>query len=99
MSASDSESSNEGEQIRVSLRLAASVKDRTLEVPTEPIAVPADIGRKGLSAVVNHLLGRPIPGEDDDDSDNASNTSSESDKLPQLNLEFILGKSMLCRKI
>lgn len=93
MSASDSESSNEGEQIRVSLRLAASVKDRTLEVPTEPIAVPADIGRKGLSAVVNHLLGRPIPGEDDDDSDNASNTSSESDKLPQLNLEFILGKS------
>jgi ribosome biogenesis protein YTM1 len=52
---------DKGEQVRVSLILAAECTDRSLEVPTEPIAVPADIGRKGLSAVINHLLERFLP--------------------------------------
>jgi len=64
MSDSDSDSSSDqGNQVRVSLKLANSVQDRSLEVPTEPIAVPADIGRKGLTAVLNHLLEK-----DDDDA-------------------------------
>ena len=44
--------------------LDSSVTDRSLEVPSEPIAIPADLRRKGLSAVINHLLDRQ-----DDDSD------------------------------
>lgn len=56
---SDASDSDEdiGEQIRISLRLSADCLDRSLEVPSDAIAVPADIATKGLSAVVNHLLG------------------------------------------
>ena len=92
MPASDSDSDQEGAaQVRVSLKLANSVQDRSLEVPTESIAVPADIGRKGLSAVLNHLLGRSIAKEDDDEmSDDDDDDSDDEEKLPPLTFEFIV---------
>eukprot|EP00934_Nitzschia_sp_Nitz4_P004587 Nitzschia sp. Nitz4//scaffold56_size114212//80488//81918//NITZ4_003960-RA/size114212-processed-gene-0.72-mRNA-1//-1//CDS//3329554736//4577//frame0 len=89
---SDSES-DEGVQVRVSLKLAASVQDRSLEVPTEPIAVPAEIGRKGLSAVLNHLLGRAVKkvrDDDDEDSDESGDEDEDESKLPPLPFEFIV---------
>ncbi|KAL3944299.1 MAG: hypothetical protein SGBAC_001644 [Bacillariaceae sp.] len=88
MSGSDSDSSDEGFQVRVALKLASTVENRSLEVPTEPIAVPADIGRKGLSAVVNHLLGRSLG--DKDGSDSESDADDEDDDKGQLSFEFIV---------
>jgi len=87
MSDSDSDSSDDGFQVRVALKLARSVEDRSLEVPSEPIAVPADIGRKGLSAVVNHLLGRSIGGGSDSDNDE---DQAEDEEKVQLNFEFVV---------
>lgn len=89
MADSDSDGSDEGFQVRVALKLARTVEDRSLEVPTEPIAVPADIGRKGLSAVVNHLLGRSVGDKDDSDSDSGGDNEDDDDKA-QLNFEFIV---------
>ena len=100
MSSSDSDSdSDEGFQVRVSLKLASSVENRSLEVPSEPIAVPADIGRKGLSAVVNHLLGRSTDSKSDSDSE-SEDSDDEEGKLQQLNFEFIVSgtKNRLLRK-
>lgn len=90
---SDSEESDPGVQVRVSLKLAASVQDRSLEVPTEPIAVPADIGRKGLSAVLNHLLGRSVvkgKGGDSDSDDDEEEEEEDDDKLPPIPFEFVV---------
>jgi ribosome biogenesis protein YTM1 len=90
MPTSDSDSdSDEGFQVRVSLKLAASVDDRSLEVPTEPIAVPADIGRRGLSAVLNHLLGRSVPNRDDA-SESEEEDEENEEKLPSLTFEFVV---------
>ena len=107
MSESDSEESAPGAQVRISLRLAPSVHDRSLEVPSEPIAVPADIGRKGLAAVLNHLLGRAViasedsktkdDDDDDSDSDDGESTTS-SGKLPPIPFEFVMSKNRLLRK-
>jgi ribosome biogenesis protein YTM1 len=89
MPPSGSDSDNDGEQVRVSLKLSTSVQDRSLEVPSQPIAVPADIGRKGLSAVLNHLLGRIVAKESaNDDSD--SDDDAPQGKLPPLTFEFIV---------
>jgi len=74
-----------GEQVRVFLTLAAECLDRSLEVSTEPIAVPADIGRKGLSAVINHLLERGVLDEDAEDAED------DESRLPALAFDFILG--------
>mmetsp|Transcript_2896 Transcript_2896/g.7958 ORF Transcript_2896/g.7958 Transcript_2896/m.7958 type:complete len:513 (+) Transcript_2896:56-1594(+) len=94
MSTSDSDSDGveQGNQVRISLKLANSVTNRSLEVPTEPIAVPADIGRKGLSAALNHLLGRAVKSEKNDDDDDVESSDDESDdeKLPPLTFEFIV---------
>lgn len=46
-----------GEQIRIALRPSRECSD-ALALSSDAIAVPASIGRKGLSAVVNHLLER-----------------------------------------
>jgi ribosome biogenesis protein len=80
----DEDQPEEGPQVRVSLRLASSVVDASLGVPSAPIAVPSDIGRKGLSAVVNHLLGRSLEGDDNDSSSTTDNHQSP------LSFEFIL---------
>ena len=95
MSASDSESDQDeqGNQVRVSLKLANSVRDRSLEVPTESIAVPADIGRKGLTAVLNHLLGRSVVHKSSDDDDGGDEDNSDDDddkKLPPITFEFVV---------
>mmetsp|Transcript_44815 Transcript_44815/g.50250 ORF Transcript_44815/g.50250 Transcript_44815/m.50250 type:complete len:553 (+) Transcript_44815:53-1711(+) len=94
MSSYTSSDEDEGAQVRVSLKLANTVQDRSLEVPTESIAVPADIGRKGLSAVLNHLLGRSIAkenGDDDDDKIMSENDDDDDDeKLPPLTFELIV---------
>jgi ribosome biogenesis protein len=74
-----------GEQIRISLSLADSCKDRSLEVLSEPLAVPASIGRKGLSAVINHLLGRKL--ESDENDPNAE----DAGLLPSIEFDFIIG--------
>jgi ribosome biogenesis protein len=92
---SDSENGSDDEQarqVRVSLKLAASVQDRSMEVPSEPIAVPADVGRKGLSAVVNHLLGRAVvrDSEEGGGDDDIDDSTGEEEKLPPLTFEFIL---------
>ncbi len=91
-SSSDDESMADA-MLRVSLKLASSVKDRSLEVPTQAIAVPADIGRKGLSAVLNHLLGRSVSSDNNNDSDSDSDdddSSQDGNKLPPLTFEFIV---------
>jgi len=91
---SDSNSNNDdvGEQIRVSLTLASECKDPSLEVPSEPIAVPASIGRKGLSAVINHLLDRHVTVEDEHEMDDDID-ELEDDRLPSLTFDFIVGKN------
>ena len=96
---SDSEES-QGAQIRISLKLAGSVTDRSLEVPSEAIAVPADIGRQGLSAVLNHLLGRSVKSssKDDDSSDDDSDDDEKEEKLAPLSFEFMLTNNKLLRK-
>jgi ribosome biogenesis protein YTM1 len=92
MSSDADSDSDEGFQVRVSLKLASSVENRSLEVPSEPIAVPADIGRKGLSAVVNHLLGRSV-GKDGSDSDSGDDDEDEEVTLSKLNFEFVVSGS------
>lgn len=85
---SSEEEEDIGQQIRVAFVLDASVKNRDLEVPTEAIAVPADVRRKGLSAVINHLLGRRIDGKDDDDD--------EDDKIEDaLPFDFLINGKLL----
>jgi ribosome biogenesis protein YTM1 len=79
-----------GEQIRVSLTLAVECTDRSLEVPSEVIAVPATIGRQGLSAVINHLLDRRIANEDGTDMED---DEEADDRLPALKFDFILGRN------
>jgi len=92
----DDDSSVEGEQIRVSFVLDPSVSDRTLEVPTDPIAVPSSVRRKGLSAVVNHLLDRKVPRDDDagDDSDEDDEMDDEG-KLPAITFDFLVNGRLL----
>ena len=80
-------------QIRVSLQLAAEVTDRSLEVPTGPIAVPASVGRRGLAAVINHLLGRKDVLDDKESDNNAQDSDDNGDyiaKLPAIPFEFVL---------
>ncbi|KAG7372068.1 myosin heavy-chain kinase [Nitzschia inconspicua] len=93
----DNDRPEEGPQVRVSLKLASGVGDPSLEVPSAPIAVPSDIGRKGLSAVVNHLLGRSVPGDDDNDDDGNDDDSSTASNRP-LSFEFIVANNRLLRK-
>ena len=88
-------------KIRVSFVLASTVKDRKLlELPTEPIAVPASIRKKGLSAVVNHLLDR-VGADVDEDDDKSSDESDEGDessnngKLPAIPFDFLLNDKLL----
>lgn len=100
---SDDDEDENLNQVRIALTLAHSVADRSLEIPNhgQPMAVPADIGRNGLTALLNHLLGRKTSKEDkDDDVDGDSSSSSSDDddddgddKRPALSFEFIVGKT------
>jgi ribosome biogenesis protein YTM1 len=78
-SSSDDNSSVQGEQVRVAFTLAPDCLDRSLEVPSHPISVPATIAHKGLNVLLNHLLER-------------TSESDDEDALPTIKFEFILGK-------
>jgi ribosome biogenesis protein YTM1 len=89
--AAASSSDNEediGEQIRVSFVLDASIKDRSLEVPSDPIAIPADLRKKGLSAVINHLLDRRVDNDD-------VGSDSDEDKLEAIPFDFLVANRLL----
>ena len=87
-----------GVQVRVNFVLDPSVEDRSLEVPSEPIAVPSDIRRKGLSAVINHLLDRRVDTRDqdnDNEEEEEEEEEEEQDKLPAIPFDFVLDKKLL----
>ncbi|KAL7518263.1 hypothetical protein ACHAWX_003110 [Stephanocyclus meneghinianus] len=97
---SSSEEENNKTKLRVSLHLAPGVKPQhadgsPLEIPTDPIAVPSNIRKKGLSAVVNHLLGRRIADQDDDRDDDKSIDQEDEDLLPPIPFDFLLSSKLL----
>jgi len=89
----EDEDRTEAEQIRISLIFAntsnSNGRETQLEVPSDPIAVPANIKRNGLNAIVNHLLNRRVvDDENDDDGD-------DDDKLPPISFEFVFSNKLL----
>jgi len=58
-------------------------------VPSDPIAVPANIKRNGLNAIVNHLQNRRVVDNENDDDDN------DDDKLPPISFEFVFSNKLL----
>ena len=94
------ESPHQETKLRISFVLSQSIRSTTqrelLELPTEPIAVPASIRKRGLSAVVNHLLDRKVPKEDDN-SEHQDDDSDDDDenKLPAIPFDFILNDKLL----
>ena len=80
-------------KIRVSFILAPGVRNdrESLELPTEPIAVPASIRKKGLSAVVNHLLDRSAEPKDGSDEE----SDEDEGKLPAIPFDFLLNEKLL----
>ena len=75
-------------QIRVTFRLAPEFRhDQSLVVPTEAIAIPSHLTRKGLSTVLNHLLGR----EDNEENDKDDDDQDESGLLSPLQFDFLVG--------
>ena len=91
---SDGGDDRENEQVRVSFRLATECQDdETLQVPSDVMAIPSHLGRKGLSTLINHLLGRKLPDESDkEDSDNDDDDDA-SDKLMALPFDFLVGET------
>jgi len=88
---------SEGEQIRVSFTLAPGINDPELEIPSESIAVPSSIRRKGLSAIVNHLLGRRVTSKEDKSNENedSDEEEEEEEKLPAIPFDFLLNNKLL----
>jgi ribosome biogenesis protein YTM1 len=87
----------DGEQIRVSFVLAQGVGGSTaesLEIPSDSIAVPFDIRRRGLSAVVNHLLGRKVDAEKEDSSDE-SDDDDDDEQLKAIPFDFLVNNRLL----
>jgi len=87
-------------KLRISFILAPSIRSQKqrdlLELPTEPIAVPASVRKNGLSAVVNHLLDRKAPKDDDAVSDSDDDSSNDgSEKLPAIPFDFLLNDKLL----
>jgi ribosome biogenesis protein YTM1 len=90
----ESNDETEVEQIRISLILAKGCSDASLKVPADPIAVPSTTRKRGLSAIVNHLLDRKVISDgasshSDEDSDN------DEDKLPSIPFDFLINKKLL----
>lgn len=83
----------ESEQIRVSLILSKACSDSSLKVPSDPIAVPSTTRKKGLSAIVNHLLDRDVTSEDlSSDSDEHSD---DDEKMPSVPFDFLVNNKLL----
>ena len=74
------------EQVRVTFTLDSTIQDSTLDVPSDPIAIPSTLRRKGLSAVINHLLDRRIDDDEDDE---------DEDKLPAIIFDFMISGKLL----
>lgn len=87
------------QQIRVSFRLSPEYNAKqqlqeessdeflsSLMVPSEAIAVPGHLTRKGLSAVINHLIGRDSNDENHDEAE-----ENDSKKKSPLDFEFLVG--------
>eukprot|EP00577_Skeletonema_sp_RCC1716_P010778 CAMPEP_0113415006 /NCGR_PEP_ID=MMETSP0013_2-20120614/24330_1 /TAXON_ID=2843 ORGANISM="Skeletonema costatum, Strain 1716" /NCGR_SAMPLE_ID=MMETSP0013_2 /ASSEMBLY_ACC=CAM_ASM_000158 /LENGTH=501 /DNA_ID=CAMNT_0000301921 /DNA_START=125 /DNA_END=1630 /DNA_ORIENTATION=+ /assembly_acc=CAM_ASM_000158 len=83
-------------KIRVSFLLSPSVRHNRhqLELPSEPMAVPSNIRKRGLSAIVNHLLDRGDK-DDDNDDDSASDDDEDNERLPSIPFDFLLNDKLL----
>lgn len=57
--------------------------------------MPSSIRKKGLSAVVNHLLDRKVADDDENEEDDDDSSSEEQDKLPSIPFDFLLSQSLL----
>jgi ribosome biogenesis protein YTM1 len=84
-------------KLRISFILSPSIRSQTqrdaLTLPSDPIAVPASIRKKGLSAVVNHLLDRKVPTDDDDEEE--GDEDDDESKLPAIPFDFLLNDKLL----
>jgi ribosome biogenesis protein YTM1 len=91
----DDNKNKQSTKIRVAFHLSPSIRNNRsqLEVPTEPMAVPSNIRKRGLSAIVNHLLDRG--NKDDSDSDASDGSSGDDDKLPAISFDFLLNDKLL----
>ncbi|KAL7571998.1 hypothetical protein ACA910_001654 [Epithemia clementina (nom. ined.)] len=85
----DEEARAASQHIRISFRLAPEFEeDATLVVPSEAIAIPSHLTRKGLSTVLNHLLGRDSePDEEEEEGDDKRSAAT----LPSLQFDFLVG--------
>ena len=88
----DNDDGIEGVQVRIALSLAPDCTDRSLEIPTEPLAVPSSLTHAGLSSVVNHLLRAEGAGKrsrksgDADEEEDDASDAADTDVL----FEFVL---------
>ncbi|KAL7541707.1 hypothetical protein ACHAXR_013140 [Thalassiosira sp. AJA248-18] len=97
-SSSDENESSPETKLLISFILSPSIartQRDALELPTEPIAVPASIRKRGLSAVVNHLLDRKVPKEDDGSNSSDSDSDDDDEKLPAIPFDFLLNDKLL----
>ncbi len=86
----------EGEQIRISLILSKGCKDKSLEVPSDAIAVPSTTRKKGLSAIVNHLLDRRVASDRTGSYDeDVSLSDDDEEKLPAIPFDFLMNHKLL----
>lgn len=90
----DNNENDVAEQVRVTFTLDSTIKDSSLDVPSEPIAIPSNLRRKGLSAIINHLLDRRISNDDDNDSNDEDDDDDDASKLPAVTFDF-----MICGKL
>jgi ribosome biogenesis protein YTM1 len=85
----------EGEKIRISLVLAKG-QDESLRVPSDPIAVPSSTRKKGLSAIINHLLDRKVVSDEEEtDVSDSESDDDDEDKLPAIPFDFLLNNKLL----
>lgn len=89
----ESHDEEEADQIRISLILAKACPDASLKVPSDPIAVPSTTRKKGLSAIVNHLLGRDVITEQS--SSDSDSDSDDDEKLPYIPFDFLVNNKLL----
>lgn len=93
------EEDSDVEKILISFKQGPGFTDESLKVPSVPIAVPSQTRRKGLSAIVNHLLDRRVVSDDknkDEEKDETLSSDEEgNDKLPAIPFDFLLNNKLL----
>jgi ribosome biogenesis protein YTM1 len=89
-------SDNEDEQQKISVRFILAPKhDTSLEVPADAIAIPSNLRRRGLSTLVNHMLGRKVANDDNDMDKEEEDDDDDEDALPSIRFDFILNGKLL----